>query len=189
MKCATLRRIERVGYFAFDRPTLCLGRPKLGHGVKEHARIGMKGTAEHFPRRGDLNDAAQIHDADSACHVADNREEFLNNFALKSKRSVAKARTEGPAAWIIANDGKRPALAAQLARLLQRQGAEIHRLDRETEVKVSKPAPPPARAAATSGSDAAPPPKTTGNEVGEFFSGMDYKDLQKKAPAPPPPGK
>ena len=48
-------------------------------------------------------------------YVADNREEFVNNFALKSKRSVAKAKTEGPAAWIIPNDGKRPALAAQLA--------------------------------------------------------------------------
>ena len=80
-------------------------------------------------------------------YVADNREEFLSNFALKSKRSVAKAKTEGPAAWIIPNDGKRPALAAQLARLLQRQGAEIHRLDRETEVKVAKPSP----ARATSG--------------------------------------
>ena len=79
-------------------------------------------------------------------YVADNREEFLSNFALKSKRSVAKAKTEGPAAWIIPNDGKRPALAAQLARLLQRQGAEVHRLDRETEVKVAKPS--PARATA-----------------------------------------
>src|SRR4029077_15029889 len=74
-------------------------------------------------------------------YVADNREEFLSNFALKSKRSVSKARTEGPAAWIIPNDGKRPALAAQLARLLQRQGAEVHRLDRDAEVKVAKPAP------------------------------------------------
>ena len=81
-------------------------------------------------------------------YVADNREEFLNNFALKSKRSVAKAKTEGPAAWIIPNDGKRPALAAQLARLLQRQGAEVHRLDRETEVKVAKPAPARGRPAA-----------------------------------------
>ena len=74
-------------------------------------------------------------------YVADNREEFLNNFALKSKRSVDKAKTEGPAAWVIPNDGKRPALAAQLARLLQRQGAEVHRLDRETEVKIAKPSP------------------------------------------------
>jgi hypothetical protein len=29
--------------------------------------------------------------------------------------------------------------------------------------------------------------KSTGNEPGEFFYGMDYKDLQKKAPAPPAP--
>jgi dipeptidyl aminopeptidase/acylaminoacyl peptidase len=80
-------------------------------------------------------------------YVADNRDEFLGNFALKSRRSVAKARTEGPAAWIIPNDGKRPALAAQLARLLQRQGAEVHRLDRETEVRVARPSPARARPA------------------------------------------
>jgi hypothetical protein len=30
------------------------------------------------------------------------------------------------------------------------------------------------------------PPKTTGNEVGDFFSGMEYQDLQKKAPPQPP---
>src|SRR5262249_42063875 len=83
-------------------------------------------------------------------YVADNRDEFLSTFFLKSKRSVAKARTEGPAAWIIPNDGKRPALAAQLARLLQRQGAEVHRLDRETEFKVAKPAPPRAQPAGQS---------------------------------------
>jgi hypothetical protein len=33
---------------------------------------------------------------------------------------------------------------------------------------------------------AAPLPKTTGAEVGDFFEAMDYKDLQKKAPARPP---
>jgi hypothetical protein len=31
---------------------------------------------------------------------------------------------------------------------------------------------------------AATPAKTTGGEAGEFFSGMPYEDLQKKAPAP-----
>ena len=92
-------------------------------------------------------------------YVADNREEFVNNFALKSKRSVAKAKTEGPAAWIIPNDGKRPALAAQLARLLQRQGAEVHRLDRETEVKVAKPSPARGRPAAQPAGDPAPESK------------------------------
>jgi hypothetical protein len=34
---------------------------------------------------------------------------------------------------------------------------------------------------------AAAPTKSSGTEPGEFFSAMDYKDLQKKAPAPPPP--
>ncbi len=38
----------------------------------------------------------------------------------------------------------------------------------------------PALAAATTS-------KSSGNEPGEFFSGMDYKDLQKRAPAPPKP--
>ena len=34
-----------------------------------------------------------------------------------------------------------------------------------------------------------PPPKSKGSEVGDFFSAMDYKDLQKKAPPrPPQPG-
>jgi hypothetical protein len=93
-------------------------------------------------------------------YVADNREEFLNNFLLKAKRSIAKAKTEGPAAWIIPNDGKRPALAAQLARLLQRQGAEVHRLDRETEVKIAKPSPARTRAAGQSSSEPAPESKT-----------------------------
>ncbi|MFI5454962.1 MAG: hypothetical protein ACHRXM_05875 [Isosphaerales bacterium] len=33
-----------------------------------------------------------------------------------------------------------------------------------------------------------PAPKPQSGAVGEFFSGMDYQDLQKKAPAPPQPG-
>ncbi len=96
--------------------------------------------------------------------VADNREEFLSNFALKSMRSVSKAKTEGPAAWIIPNDGKRPALAAQLARLLQRQGAEIHRLDRETEVKVAKPSPARPRQSERASGDPAPESKAEENK-------------------------
>jgi hypothetical protein len=68
-------------------------------------------------------------------YMAQHPQEFLGNFYLKSKRSVAKATTEGPAAWAILNDGRRPALAAQLANLLQRQGAEVHKLDHDFEVK------------------------------------------------------
>src|SRR5437879_483296 len=75
-------------------------------------------------------------------YTAKHGQELLSDFYLKSKRSVAKATTEGPAAWAILNDGRRPALAAQLANLLQKQGAEVHRLEQEFEVKEKeKPAP------------------------------------------------
>jgi len=80
-------------------------------------------------------------------YMAQHPQEFLSNFYLKSKRSVAKAKTEGPAAWAILNDGRRPALAAQLANLLQKQGAEVQKLGQDFEVK-----------------PAAAPPKTVDNE-------------------------
>lgn len=74
-------------------------------------------------------------------HVADNHRKFLTNFYLKSKRSVAKARTEGPAAWIIPADGKRPLAAAELVNLLRKHGIEIHRADKDfTLEKESYPA-------------------------------------------------
>lgn len=60
--------------------------------------------------------------------VADNRAEFLNNFYLKSQRSVAKARAEGPAAYVFPASDPRPGQQAALLDLLQRHGAEVHRL-------------------------------------------------------------
>jgi hypothetical protein len=86
--------------------------------------------------------------------VANNGQQFLSNFYLKSKRSVAKAVTEGPAAWAILNDGRRPALAADLTHLMQRHGAEVHKLDAEFEVK---PAPPVERPADPRGGEGAAP--------------------------------
>ncbi len=59
-------------------------------------------------------------------YVAANRDKFLNNFYLKGKRSVAKATTEGPAAYVIPADEKRPYDAADLVNLLRRQGCEVH---------------------------------------------------------------
>lgn len=64
-------------------------------------------------------------------HVADNSRKFLKNFYLKSKRAVAKARTEGPAAWIIPADGQRPLAAADLVNLLRKHGIEIHRAKKD----------------------------------------------------------
>jgi len=71
-------------------------------------------------------------------YVANSQDRFLNNFYLKSKRSVAKARTEGPAAWVIPADDPRPVEAADLVNLLKLQGVEVHRADKEVETKDGK---------------------------------------------------
>jgi hypothetical protein len=67
-------------------------------------------------------------------NVASNGTTFLNNFYLKSKRAVEKARTEGPAAWVFPADDPRPAEQASLLRLLQLQGVEVHRMEKEFHV-------------------------------------------------------
>jgi hypothetical protein len=60
-------------------------------------------------------------------HFADNKNLFLKNFYLKSKRSILKARTEGPAAYVFPGDDPRPGPQADLLRILQLQGCEVSR--------------------------------------------------------------
>ena len=60
-------------------------------------------------------------------HFADNKNLFLKNFYLKSKRSILKARTEGPAAYVFPGDDRRLGPQADLLRILQLQGCEISR--------------------------------------------------------------
>ena len=69
-------------------------------------------------------------------YTATNRRQFLENFYLKSKRSVDKASREGPAAWVIPADDSRPGECAEVVNLLRTQGVEVHKLDREAEVAV-----------------------------------------------------
>lgn len=71
-------------------------------------------------------------------YVSQNKERFLNNFYLKSKRSVAKARTEGPAAWVLPGDEARPGGQAELLNLLKMQGVEVHRANATFETKDGK---------------------------------------------------
>jgi len=71
-------------------------------------------------------------------HVVDNRARFLENFYLKSKRSVAKARTEGPAAYLIPGGTKRPLAAARLVNLLRKNRVEIHVANAEVTVGKDK---------------------------------------------------
>ncbi len=63
-------------------------------------------------------------------YVAEHKEDFLRNFYRKGQRSIAKATTEGPAAYVFPADDPRPALQARLLQLMQDQGAEIHRATR-----------------------------------------------------------
>ncbi len=71
-------------------------------------------------------------------YTATNKQEFLENFYLKSKRSIEKAAKEGPAAWVIPGDDPRPAECADLVNLLRAQGIEVHRLDQNTDIAKSK---------------------------------------------------
>ena len=60
-------------------------------------------------------------------HFADNSRLFLKNFYLKSKRSIQKARTEGPAGYVFSADDPRLGAQADLLRVLQKQAVEISR--------------------------------------------------------------
>jgi hypothetical protein len=63
----------------------------------------------------------------SLAHFATNNKYFLRNFYLKSKNSILKPRQAGPAAYVFPADDPRPGGQAELLRLLQQQGCEIHR--------------------------------------------------------------
>jgi hypothetical protein len=71
-------------------------------------------------------------------NVARNGKQFLENFYAKSRRSVDKAKNEGPAAWVIPADDPRPGQCADLVNLLRLQGVEVHRLASDTEVAAAQ---------------------------------------------------
>jgi hypothetical protein len=90
----------------------------------------------------------------SLAFVAENRELLLHNFWEKSKRSIAKPEREGPAAWILPADDRRPGAQAELLRVLQLQHVEISRADRAFTVAVETPAAPAPAPAADPGAAA-----------------------------------
>src|SRR3954465_5581718 len=79
----------------------------------------------------------------SLAFVAENRELLLHNFWEKSKRSITKPEREGPAAWVLPADDRRPGAQAELLRVLQKQHVEISRADKAFTVTVPS-APKPA---------------------------------------------
>lgn len=71
-------------------------------------------------------------------NVANNKEKYLRSYYLKSKRSVLKARTEGPAAWVLPAGEERTAEQQMLLSMLDRQGVEIQKLEADVETRDGK---------------------------------------------------
>jgi Zinc carboxypeptidase len=91
-------------------------------------------------------------------YFAENRELFLKNFYLKSKRSITKPHTEGPAAYVFPADDPRPGAQRDLLKVLLKQGCEISRATARFTVTLPAKKPtktPDAGDSAKSGSEAA----------------------------------
>src|SRR6184192_1206206 len=71
-------------------------------------------------------------------YFVNNRQLFLKNFYLKSKRSVLKPKNEGPAAYVLPSDDPRPGNQAELLRTLQAQAVEISRATAPFTVPMKK---------------------------------------------------
>jgi hypothetical protein len=109
-------------------------------------------------------------------YFAGNSRLFLRNFYLKSKRSILKARTEGPAAYVLPGDDPRPGAQAELLRVLHKQGVEVSRAT--TGFTLTIPSKKPA-----------PRPRTTneGQDGRDGQNGRDGQDRQERKDAKPQP--
>jgi hypothetical protein len=70
--------------------------------------------------------------------VSNNKDRFLQNFYIKSKRSIAKAMNEGPFAYVIPADQSRLVEAADMVNLLRLMGVEVHVADKEIAARDQK---------------------------------------------------
>ena len=121
-------------------------------------------------------------------YFAANKQLFLRNFYTKSKRSILKARTEGPAAYVFTADDPRPGAQADLLRTLQKQGVEISRATTSFTVMVpGKKAPARPTTTNNSGQDLsteAPSAKVDGlGGPSDRQDGQDRREGQDKTPA------
>jgi len=69
-------------------------------------------------------------------YFAQNGRQFLDNFWLKSKRSIEKPDEAGPAAYVLGADEKRKGAQAQLLRALLKQHVELSRANAPFTVQV-----------------------------------------------------
>ncbi|MBP9146676.1 MAG: hypothetical protein KBI44_19540 [Thermoanaerobaculia bacterium] len=80
--------------------------------------------------------------------AAENRTQLLSNFYARGKRAIAKPLREGPSAWVLPADDRRPEAQAELLRVLGRQHVEISRTSQPFTVRLASAKGPGAAAAA-----------------------------------------
>jgi hypothetical protein len=103
-------------------------------------------------------------------YFANNAKLFLNNFYLKSKRSVEKPGNAGPAAYVLAQDDRFWNRQMQLLKVLALQHVEIQRLTQAATVAL----PPPPRKEGEEPKPGTPPPPTSQTfPAGSFIIRMD----------------
>jgi len=71
-------------------------------------------------------------------YFSQNGQKFLNNFWLKSKRSVEKPQLAGPAAYVFTADEQHQGAQAQLLRVLRKQHVEISKAGAPFTVQVAE---------------------------------------------------
>jgi hypothetical protein len=106
-----------------------------------------------------------------------NRRLFLKNFYLKAKRSVLKPGAEGPAAYVLPGDERRPQLQAELLEVLQKQHVEISQATQAFTVtmpaKKAKKEKSGERKAKDADENAPPAPTTKEFPAGSYIIRMD----------------
>lgn len=85
----------------------------------------------------------------SLAFAAENRELLLRNFWAKGRRSVEKPKREGPVAYVLPGEPRRPAAQAELLRVLQLQHVEITRAGKAFSVALPVSVAEPKRPKAT----------------------------------------
>src|SRR5262252_9488003 len=110
-------------------------------------------------------------------YFANNRIYFLRNFYDKSKRSIQKPRTEGPAAYVLPANDPRLSAQAELLQVMQRQAVEISRATQAFTVTLPVRQ-PPAGGRGNGG---------RGGRGGNGAAGGGAGGGAGDAPAPPPP--
>jgi zinc carboxypeptidase len=109
----------------------------------------------------------------SLSYFANNRRQFLENFYQKSKRSVTKAKVEGPAAYVLPADDRRPGAQAELLNVLRKQAVEISRATAPFTVTVSSRA-SARRAARAAGADSTTKADTAATTTTRTFPAGSY---------------